>query len=175
MVRGPHRDRVPLRDRSERVEELGQSRTFADSAAARSAQAAAASSPSAASCANSREYSFMADPQPAALTTIVSTPAASNVSMVCRANRARLGRAPGVRRQRAAAVLRARDDHIAPLGRQHPRGGRVDAGKNTDCTHPVSMPTTARRGPRAVTRAAAARAAAGLPGRREPQRLVGGG
>ena len=54
------------------------SRTFALNACARAAHAG--------SSANSSPYSFIADPQPAALTTMRSTPAVSKTSMLCRAN-----------------------------------------------------------------------------------------
>ena len=120
------------------------SRTRADSAAARAAHSGGSGS--------SRSYSFIADPHPAELTTIASTPAASNVSMVRCANL-------------AASAARPECSDSAP---QHPweRGmitsqpsaastravASFTRGKNTDCTHPVSIPTTARRGPRAATR-----------------------
>ncbi len=123
------------------------SRTRALSAAARPAQPR--SCPSRPS---SRSYSFMAEPQPAELTTIASTPARSNVSIVCRA-------------KATASASRPECSDSAPQ-QPWPRGmitsqpsvartravAAFTCGKNTDWTHPVSMPTTARRGPRAATR-----------------------
>ena len=94
----------------------------------------------------------MAEPQPAELTTIASTPARSNVSIVCRA-------------KAFASASRPECSDSAPqqpwprgMITSHPSVARTRAvaaftcGKNTDWTHPVSMPTTARRGPRAATR-----------------------
>ena len=78
------------------------------------------------SSASSSAYSFIDDPQPAALTTTRSTPAASKVSTSLRAKALRLRLAPVVHAQRAAAALPARDHHVAALQRQHPGGGRVD-------------------------------------------------
>ena len=145
VVGRPDRDRMPLGDRPERVEELGQ---VADLGRQRRRPRRPASGESA----NSRSYSFIADPQPAELTTIASTPAASNVSIVRCANLTASAARPEcsdsapqqpcergmITSQPSAASTRA----VAALTR----------GKNTDCTHPVSMPTTARRAPRAATR-----------------------
>ena len=88
----------------------------------------------------------------------------------------RLRHPPGVQRQRPAAALLARDHDIAPLGREHPRGRRVDlreehrldaAGEHPD--HRAPLP--ARRHPRGEP------ARRQRPGgrRREPQRRRGGG
>ena len=70
------------------------------------------------------------------------------------------------------------DDHLAPLGGEHPGGRVVDPGKNTRCTQPVSIPTTAgaRLG---ATRPAAALAvgplaARGHPGERDLGQQAGG-
>ena len=123
----------------------------------------------------------MAEPQPAELTTIVSTPARSNVSIVRRA-------------KAAASASRPECSDSAP---QQPwlRGmitsqpsiastravAAFTCGKNTDWTHPVSMPTTARRGPRAATcsgsravafAGGASRSAAPSAGDRRPGRLL---
>ena len=68
----------------------------------------------------------MAEPQPAELTTTASTPARSKTSIVRRANRGRLGPAAAVQRQRAAAALARRDDHVTPLGGQDVRRRVVD-------------------------------------------------
>ena len=81
------------------------------------------------SSASSSAYSFIDDPQPAALTTTQSTPASAKASMSARAKRLRLRLPPVVHRQRPAAALRCRDDDVAALGRQHPRGGGVDPGE----------------------------------------------
>jgi len=43
--------------------------------------------------------------------------------------RGRFISAPGVQRKRAAATLAARNDHVAPLGRENPRGGGVHLRK----------------------------------------------
>jgi hypothetical protein len=94
----------------------------------------------------------MAEPQPAELTTIASTPARSNVSMVCRAKAIASASRP--------ACSDSAPQQPWPRGMitSHPSVARTRAvaaftcGKNTDWTHPVSMPTTARRGPRAATR-----------------------
>ena len=120
------------------------SRTFALSAAARSAHAGSSASSSA--------YSFMADPQPAELTTIASTSACSNVSMACRAKPAASPARP--------ECSDSAPQHPCPRGMttSQPSAARTRAvamltcGKKTDCTQPVSMPTTARRGPCAATR-----------------------
>ena len=107
----------------------------------------------------------MAEPQPAELTTTASTPACSNMAIVRRANALASASRPEcsdsapqqpwprgmITSQPSAASTRA----VAALTR----------GKNTDCTHPVSMPTTARRVPSAGTRPGSGRAsAADTPG-----------
>ena len=131
---------------------------------------------------NSRSYSFIADPHPAELTTIASTlRRLERLDRPLREPR-RLGRPPGVQRQRPAAALRARDDHVAPLGREHPRGRRVDpreehrlhaAGEHADHRpplparrHPLGEPARRQRPGGAAARAAAPAAAAGDTGPR---------
>ena len=95
---------------------------------------------------------MIAEPQPAELITIASTPARSNSSIVRLANS-------------AASVLRPECSDSAPQ-QPWPRGITTSQpsaastlavaaftwGKNTDCTQPVSIPTTARLGPSALTR-----------------------
>jgi hypothetical protein len=68
----------------------------------------------------------MAEPQPAALTTTVSTRERLDRPL---GEGAGLLRAPAVQRQRTAAALAARDDDVAALHRQHARGRGVDAGE----------------------------------------------
>ena len=82
----------------------------------------------------------MADPQPAELTTIASTPASSNTEIVAFASRSACAERPAcsdsapqhpwsrgmITSQPSAASTRA----VAAF----------TPGKNTDCTHPVSMP-----------------------------------
>ena len=101
-------------------------------------------------------YSFMAEPHPAELTTTTSTPASSNVVIVCRANRAasaprplcsdRAPQQPWWRGMTTSQPSAASTRTVASL----------TPGKNTCCTHPVSRPTTARRDPCAGTRRARA-------------------
>ena len=106
---------------------------------------------------SSRPYSFMAEPHPAELTTIASTAACSKVAIVRRA-------------KAAASASRPECSDSAPQ-QPCPRGmitsqpsaastravAAFTCGKNTDCTHPVSMPTTARRAPIAGTRSGSGR------------------
>ena len=100
----------------------------------------------------------MAEPHPAELTTTASTPACSNRAIVRRA-------------KAAASASRPECSDSAPQ-QPCPRGmitsqpsaastravAAFTCGKNTDCTHPVSMPTTARRVPSAGTRSGSGRA-----------------
>ena len=109
------------------------------------------------SSASSSAYSFIVEPQPAALTTTYSTPVASKVSTSAPGEALRLRLAAVVHRQRAAAALRARDDDVAALGLQHPRGGGVDAGEER-ALHAAGE--HARRPPGARPAAGCARAAA---------------
>ena len=102
----------------------------------------------------------MAEPHPAELTTTASTPACSNRVIV------RWAKA-------AASASRPECSESAPQ-QPCPRGmitsqpsaastravAAFTCGKNTDCTQPVSMPTTARRVPSAGTRSGSGRAAA---------------
>jgi len=150
------------------------SRTLAASA---SALAVHAGSP-----ASSWPYSFIAEPQPAELTTIASTPAASNVAIVRLASRSASGRRP--------ECSDSAPQHPCPFGMtmSHPSAARTRAvavltwGKKTPCTQPVSIPTTARRGPRAGTRpgsagtrpccGGASRSAASSSGENRPGRLL---
>ena len=83
-------------------------------------------------------------------------------------------RATGVQRQRAAAPLPARNDHVASLGRQHPRGGGVDpreehrlhaAGQHADHRAPVPSAGT-RSGKRPAGKPGKRARAAGRPRRR---------
>ena len=78
-----------------------------------------------------------------------------------RANPCASASRPLCTRQRAAAALRARHDHVAALGRQHPRGGGVDAGEERPL-HAAGQ--HADPAPRAVLAPRCARAArSGLP------------
>ncbi len=137
------------------------SRTWPLISAARSVHPAAPVGSSRSARASSRSYSFIAEPQPAELTTIASTPACSNVAIV------RWAKA-------AASASRPECSDSAPqqpwsrgMITSHPSAASTRAvaaftcGKNTDCTHPVSMPTTARREPSAGTRRGSLLAAAG--------------
>ena len=86
-------------------------------------------------------------------TVTASTPACSNVAMVARANAAASARRP--------PCSDKAPQHPCPGGQMtsQPSAARTRAvaaftcGKKTCCTHPVSMPTTARRGPWAAVRA----------------------
>ena len=128
------------------------------------ALSAAARSAHSGSSASSSAYSFIAEPQPAELTTIASAPACSNISIACRAKPA----ASPVRPECNDSA----PQHACPRGMttSQPSAARTRAvamltcGKNTDCTHPVSMPTTARRVPRAGTRSGSRPAGTGAPG-----------
>ena len=93
------------------------SRTLALNAWARAAQAG--------SSANSSPYSFIADPQPAALTTMRSAPGLLEHLDGVPGQRARLVDVAGVQRQRAAAALRRGRRHPAAFGREHAHGGLV--------------------------------------------------
>ena len=102
------------------------------------------------SSASRSAYSFMVEPQPAALTTMCSTPARlEGVDRACGRTSAPPPRgrcAPTARRSSPARrARRRRSPRPAAPGRW--RSSR--RGKNAPCTQPVSRPTTARRGPAA--------------------------
>ena len=91
----------------------------------------------------------MAEPQPAALTTTWSTPAASKVSMAALAN-------AWASASRPACRLRApQQPWVDGATTSQPSAARTRAvaaltsGKNTRWTQPVSIPTRRRRGPAA--------------------------
>ena len=151
------------------------SRTLLPSRCARSAQP----SPSAPwPAANSWPYSFIADPQPAEFTTITSTPAASKVAIVRRANRTASLARPVCSDSAPQQPCPAGMTTSQPSAASTRAVASFTPGKNTDCTHPVSMPTTARRGPcaairpgRACTTARSlAVSASRRRGRRDPER-----
>ena len=101
------------------------SRTRSEKALARSAYAGSSRS--------RWPYSFMAEPQPAALTTTWSTPAASKVSMAALANAWASASRPACRLRAPQQPWPARGDDLAAVGGQHPGGGRVDLGEE----HPL--------------------------------------
>src|SRR6185437_1241443 len=94
--------------------------------------------------ANSRSYSFIADPQPAELTTIASTPAASNVVMVRCANRMASSARPECKESAPQQPCPRGMITSQPSAASTRAVAALTCGKNTDCTQPVSMPTTAR-------------------------------
>ena len=152
---GRRRGRRPSRragaggDRAELAEDLRDVAHLRANARARSAYAGSSRSSSA--------YSFIVEPQPAALTTTCSTPGRLEGVDQRAGVPLRLLLAAVVHRQRAAAALAGGTTTSQPSAAQHPRGGGVDPGKNSRCTQPVSMPTTApRRVARAGTRGRAA-------------------
>ena len=102
--------------------------------------------------ANSWPYSFIADPQPAEFTTITSTPAASKVAIVRRANRTASLARPVCSDSAPQQPCPAGMTTSQPSAASTRAVASFTPGKNTDCTHPVSMPTTARRGPCAAIR-----------------------
>ena len=97
------------------------SRTVAANLPARSAYAG--------SSRNSSAYSFIDEPQPAALTTTVSTPAASKTSMVRLAKAIASASRPLCTLSAPQQPLSCGDDDVAALGREHPGGRRVDPGE----------------------------------------------
>src|SRR3954454_14457253 len=144
------------------------SRTRSANASARPAQPGSSASRSA--------YSFMLDPQPAALTTTVSTPAASKVSMVARANRAASSSRPLCTDNAPQQPWAGGTMTSQPSAASTRAVAALTPGKNSPWTQPVSSPTTARRAPTAGTRpgsrsrrvsrgARAARRRGAVPGR----------
>ena len=95
--------------------------TFSANARARSAYAGSSASSSA--------YSFIVEPQPAALTTTRSTPVASKVSTSVRAKPCASSSRPLCTDSAPQQPCCRGHDHVAALGLQHPGGGGVDAGE----------------------------------------------
>ena len=160
MVGGRDRQRVARRGLPSSARNSDRSRTLI--AAARPDQSGTSDS--------SRSYSFIADPPGRVDHDRVHTRPA-------RTPRSCAGRRPpprppaGVQGQRAAAALAARDDDLEQPSIASTRAvAAFTGGRIPDWTHPVSMPTTARRGPRAATRSGSGPAAEGpgAPRRRRP-------
>ena len=120
MVRRLHRDRVPLRDRTERVEELREVPHLRRQRR------------------RPRRPLGGVSEQPLVLLHRRAAPGRVDDDYVDTSRLERLdgplcepgalGGPPGVQRQRPAAPLCARDDHVAPLGGEDPCRRRVDPG-----------------------------------------------
>ena len=81
------------------------------------------------SSANSSPYSFIADPHPAALTTMRSTPAASKTSMLCRASARAWSMCPACSGSAPQQPCRPGACDVASFGRQHADRRLVDVGE----------------------------------------------
>src|SRR5215218_10399807 len=112
------------------------SRTRSEKAAARSAQAGSSRS--------RWPYSFMAEPQPAALTTTWSTPAASKVSMAALANAWASASRPACRLRAPQQPWPAGATTSQPSAARTRAVAALTSGKNTRWTQPVSIPTRRR-------------------------------
>ena len=150
------------------------------------AERAAGAAPPAARSASSSETSttrtsssasFRCEPQPAALTTIASTPRERARRCAC-ARRRPSSRRPACRWSAPQQRLAARRDHLVALRGEHPRGRRVDVAED-DALHAAGQQADPRRdarpppaSPRAAARASAtaapARRAAAAPWQRQP-------
>ena len=120
---------------SQRISEM--SLHFAEKAAARAAHAG--------SSRRRWPYSFMVEPQPAALMTMVSTLAASKMAMMLACHGGGLVFEAGVDHEGAAAGLVACGMMTSKPSAARTRAvAALTCGKKTCCTQPVSMPTRRR-------------------------------